>query len=189
MAANSSSGGSSSSSVKDKALTGIGNLIKLLPTGTVFMFQFLSPVLSNNGNCHPGNKVLTAALLAFCGFSCAFATFTDSYTGSDGKFHYGIATMRGLWPTPSDSKDVELSKYKLRFGDFVHAAFAVIVFSALAVLNPNTVNCLFPALVTSEKTLLMVLPPAIGAVSSVVFATFPSTRQGIGYPPTTSDVS
>ncbi|GMH20026.1 hypothetical protein Nepgr_021867 [Nepenthes gracilis] len=168
-------------SVKDKTLSSLGKIIKLLPTGTVFMFHFLSPVLSNNGVCHPVNKVLTVALLAVCAFSCAFATFTDSYTGSDGKVHYGIVTKTGLWPSV-DSKDIDLSKYKLRFGDFVHAYFAVIVFAVLAVLDSNTVHCLFPALVSSGKTLLKVLPPAVGAVAAVVFALFPYDRHGIGYP-------
>ncbi|GAB4851197.1 hypothetical protein Ancab_030491 [Ancistrocladus abbreviatus] len=174
---------STSSSVKDKALKGVGSLIRLLPTGTVFVFQFLSPVLTNNG--HRGqtiNKALTSVLLAVCGFSCAFSTFTDSYTDSNGKTHYGITTRTGLWPAPSDSSKVDSSKYKLRFGDFVHAFFSVMVFAVLAVLDENTVGCLFPALESSEKTLLMVLPPAVGAVSGVVFAVFPSTRHGIGYP-------
>lgn len=34
---------------------------------------------------------------------------------------------------------------------------------------------------SAEKFLLKVLPTAIGVISSVVFAIFPNTRQGLGY--------
>ena len=72
-----------------KTLTGFGNLIKLLPTGTVFLYQFLNPVLTNNGNCHVSNKYMSGALIGLCGLSCFFSSFTDSYTGTDGMTHYG----------------------------------------------------------------------------------------------------
>uniref|UniRef100_A0A9I9CUG4 Uncharacterized protein n=1 Tax=Cucumis melo TaxID=3656 RepID=A0A9I9CUG4_CUCME len=43
-------------SAVEKTLTGIRNLIRLLPTGTVFLFQFLSPILTNSGYREPINK-------------------------------------------------------------------------------------------------------------------------------------
>ncbi|KAK2995558.1 hypothetical protein RJ640_014955 [Escallonia rubra] len=220
----SSSSSSSTSSVKHKAFTGVGNLIKLLPTGTVFIFQFLNPVLTNNGKCHTVNKYLTSVLIGACGLSCCFSSFTDSYTDSKGdthygvatgKFHtvnkyltsiligacglscclssftdsytdskgdthYGVATSKGLWPSSKDSKD--LSSYKLRIGDFVHAFFSTIVFLVVALLDSNTVACFYPSFVSTEKVLMMVLPAVIGAVSSSVFMIFPNNRHGIGYP-------
>ncbi|KMT03485.1 hypothetical protein BVRB_8g191660 [Beta vulgaris subsp. vulgaris] len=169
-------------SVKEQAYNGLGSLIKLLPTGTVFMFQFLSPVLSNYGQCHPINKYLMGALLVICGFNCAFATFTDSYVDDEGNVHYGIATSKGLWPSNRSSSKADLSKYKLRAADFVHAVMSVFVFVVVAVLDKNTVDCYAPALEISRKTMLMVLPPIVGGVCSGVFAMFPSTRHGIGYP-------
>ncbi|XVE82002.1 hypothetical protein DITRI_Ditri15bG0112100 [Diplodiscus trichospermus] len=184
----SSSSSSSSSSVSDKTFTGFGNLIKLLPTGTVFIFQFLNPVLTNNGDCKPVNKVLTSILIALCGFSCAFSCFTDSYKGSDGLVHYGIATVSGLWPS-SSSGSANLSSYKLRIGDFVHAFFSVIVFAALSLLDSNTVRCFYPSFEDTEKTLLVTLPPVIGAISGTIFMAFPSTRHGIGYPSSDSTTS
>ncbi|KAK8709782.1 hypothetical protein V6N13_060784 [Hibiscus sabdariffa] len=174
---------SSSTSLSDKTFTGLGNLIKLLPTGTVFVFQFLNPVLTNYGHCSPVNKVLTSILIAFCGFSCAFSCFTDSYKDSDGMVHYGIATVNGLWPS-SGSGSVDLSKYKLRIGDFVHAFFSVVVFAVLSLLDSNTVQCFYPSFESTEKVLLMALPPVIGAISGSVFMMFPNTRHGIGYPST-----
>ncbi|XP_039037818.1 protein DMP2-like [Hibiscus syriacus] len=162
----------SSTSISDRTLTGLGNLIKLLPTGTVFVFQFLNPVLTNYGHCSPVNKVLTSILIALCGFSCAFSCFTDSYEDGDGRVHYGIAIVNGLWPS---SGSVGLSKYKLRVGDFVHVFFSVIVFA-----------CFYPSFESTEKVLLMVLPPVNGAISGSVFVVFPNTRHGIGYPSTSS---
>ncbi|KAJ6430973.1 hypothetical protein OIU84_018476 [Salix udensis] len=129
-----------SSSLPQKTFSGVGNLIKLLPTGTVFLFQFLNPVVTNNGRCHAVNKYLSGILIGLCGFSCCFSCFTDSYKGSDGLTHYGIATMKGLWPSSGSS--VDLSSYKLRVGDFAHAFFSLIVFSVVSLLDSNTVGVL-----------------------------------------------
>lgn len=167
--------------IKDKTATGLGNLIRLLPTGTVFVFQFLNPVLTNNGHCTTLNKYLTAALIILCAFSCAFSCFTDSYRGTDGIIHYGIATARGLWPSPA-SGSVDLSRYKLRIGDFVHAFFSVLVFAVLSLLDTNTVECFYPGFEIAERTLMMVLPPVMGAVAGTIFMAFPNNRHGIGYP-------
>ncbi|KAM1387791.1 hypothetical protein ACFX2I_015994 [Malus domestica] len=175
-------------SVKDKTLTGAGNLIKLLPTGTVFLFQFLNPVLTNNGKCTAVNKYLSAILIGVCGFSCCFSSFTDSYEGSDGQTHYGVATCKGLWPSTS-SNSVDLSAYKLRFGDFVHAFFSLIVFAVVSLLDANTVRCYYPGFESTEKVLLQVLHPVIGAIAGTVFVMFPNKRHGIGYPSSSSDSS
>ncbi|KAI3804360.1 hypothetical protein L1987_25841 [Smallanthus sonchifolius] len=168
--------------IKNKTLSGVGNLIKLLPTGTVFTFQFLNPVLANNGHCTTVNKYLSSILIILCGLSCIFSSFTDSYEDEDGTTRYGIATPRGFWPSPAPSSCVDVSKYKLRVGDFVHAGFAAVVFAVVALLDDNTVECLYPAFETNEKMLMMVVPPMIGAVSGSVFMLFPNTRHGIGYP-------
>ncbi|CAB4293411.1 unnamed protein product [Prunus armeniaca] len=183
-----STSSSSKKTVNDRTLTGAGNLIKVLPTGTVFLFQFLNPVLTNNGHCAVLNKSLSAILIAMSGFSCFFASFTDSYTGSDGKTHYGVATTKGLWPS-TNSKSVDLSAYKLRFGDFVHALFSLIVFAVVSLLDANSVRCFYPGFESSEKVLLQALPAVIGAVASAVFVVFPNSRHGIGYPSSSSDSS
>nr|XP_043629530.1 protein DMP2 [Erigeron canadensis] len=169
--------------VRNKTFSGVGNLIKLLPTGTVFTFQFLNPVLTNRGNCTTVNRYLTSALITVCGLSCIFSSFTDSYEDEDGTIHYGIATPKGFWPSPTSSS-VDVSNYKLRIGDLVHATFTVVVFAVVALLDENTVECLYPSFETNEKMLMMVVPPVIGAVSSTVFMVFPNTRHGIGYPAT-----
>lgn len=169
--------------MKDKTLTSIGNLIKLLPTGTVFIYQFLNPVLTNNGKCHTVNKYLSGALIGLCSFSCCFSSFTDSYTDSDGNTHYGIVTKNGLWPSGKGKNyDEDLSKYRLRIGDFVHAFSSLVVFLVLSLLDTNTVECFYPSFESTEKVLLMVLPPVLGAMAGTVFMVFPNKRHGIGYP-------
>ncbi|KAI6693166.1 hypothetical protein NL676_020876 [Syzygium grande] len=169
--------------IRDGTFASLGNLVKLLPTGTVFMFQFLNPVLTNNGHCHTFNKYLSGFLIGACGFSCAFSCFTDSFTGSDGMIHYGITTAKGLWPSSAEySGSVDLSKYKLRAGDFVHALLSTMVFAVVSLLDPNTVECFYPSFESKQKVLLMALPPVIGAASSMVFMVYPNRRHGIGYP-------
>ncbi|CAK8530988.1 unnamed protein product [Lathyrus sativus] len=175
------------STMTGKTFSGVGNLVKLLPTGTVFLFQFLSPVLTNTGHCTTINKYLSGILLVICGFNCAFTSFTDSYTGSDGQTHYGVVTAKGLWPSPA-SEGVDLSAYKLRFGDFVHALLSLIVFAVLGLLDTNIVRCFYPEFELGQKMLMQVFPPIIGVVSGTVFMIFPSYRHGIGYP-TSSDTN
>ncbi|XP_022761194.1 protein DMP2-like [Durio zibethinus] len=160
----------------------LGNLIRFLPTGTVFVFQFLNPVFTDYGNCKSLNKYLSSILIALCGFSCCFGCFTDSYKGSDGKTHYGIATFKGLWPSV-ESDSVNLSRYKIRFSDFIHAFFSLIVFAVLVLVEPNTVQCFYPSLATSSKALLyLILLPPITFIVSLAFMFFPNKRHGIGYP-------
>ncbi|XP_026655802.2 protein DMP2, partial [Phoenix dactylifera] len=170
---------------RDRAFKGVADLIKLLPTGTVFLFQFLNPLLTNTGHCGTVNKYLSGVLLAVCGFSCCFSSFTDSYIGSDGKVYYGLATKDGLWSfSDPNAGSKDLSKYKLRFGDFVHAFLSLVVFSVIALLDDNTVSCFYPSFELEEKTLLMVLPTVVGGLASSVFMIFPNNRHGIGYAPT-----
>ncbi|KAF8392513.1 hypothetical protein HHK36_022856 [Tetracentron sinense] len=172
-------GGTTTQTVSSSSLTGVGNLIKLLPTGTVFLFQFFNPVLTNNGQCDTINKYLTSILLGVCGLSCIFSSFTDSYPGSDGVTHYGVVTLEGLW-TLSDSGSENLSGYHLRKTDFVHAFLAVTVFMVVVLMEPNTVKCFYPSFESTQTTLLKVLPIIVGVLSSSVFAYVPCKRHGIG---------
>ncbi|TVT98479.1 hypothetical protein EJB05_56207, partial [Eragrostis curvula] len=172
-------------SVADRALRGVSDLIKLLPSGTVFLFQFLTPLVTNNGHCAVFNKVLSGVLVALCGAFCAFSSFTDSYVGADGRVYYGVVTRRGLHTFAADpnaaSKD--MSAYRLRAGDFVHAGLSLLVFATIALLDNDTVACLYPALELNERTMMAVLPPVVGGVAGYVFMMFPNNRHGIGYQP------
>ncbi|XP_038904249.1 protein DMP2-like [Benincasa hispida] len=165
---------------KQKTLTGAGDLIRILPTGTVFLFQFLSPILTNSGDCNSFNRSLSLIFILLCGLSCFLSSFTDSYIGHDGTIHLAFATPTGLWPAPAPAS-VDLSAYKLQVGDFVHATLSAAVFAVLVVLDSDTVRCFFPSLVAEDKLLVQVLPPVVGAVSSAVFVMFPNTRHGFGY--------
>ncbi|KAK3125869.1 hypothetical protein QOZ80_7BG0610740 [Eleusine coracana subsp. coracana] len=178
----------------DATFQSIGDVLKLLPTATVILYEVLTPIVTNTGDCHLANKVVTPVLLAFLAFLCAFSTFTDSYVGADGKVKYGLATPRGLLPFNDDNAGSRgrdfFAKYRLRLADFVHAAFAVAVFAAVALLaDANTVACFYPALKEQQKKVVMALPVVVGAIASVIFVVFPSTRHGVGYPPAKPETS
>jgi hypothetical protein len=171
----------------DATFKSIADVLKLLPTATVILYGVLNPIVTNTGDCHLGNKVATAVLLPLLAFFCAFSTFTDSYAGADGKVKYGLVTPRGMLPFSdndgAESRGRDFSGYRLRLADFVHAAFAVAVFAAVALLaDANTVKCFYPALLEQQQKVVMALPVAVGALASVIFAVFPSTRHGVGYP-------
>lgn len=174
---------SSTEKAADKVLVSAANLIKLLPTTAVLAFQLLSPTFTDGGNCYTANKYLTGFLLGFCGISCIFSTFTDSYKAEDGKLYYGIATIKGLWTLNSqiNKSTVDLSSYKLKFIDFVHALLSVLVFASVALMDPNVVNCYYAGANANAKQLINNLPLGVGFVCSVIFVAFPTTRHGIGY--------
>ncbi|PKA50515.1 hypothetical protein AXF42_Ash013730 [Apostasia shenzhenica] len=168
----------------DRAFKGLGDLIRLLPSGTVFLFQFLSPLLTNSGHCAAVNRYLSAALLAACGLSCCFSSFTDSYVAGEGRIYYGVATVNGLWAfSDPEASNKDLSRYRLRPGDFVHAFLSLVVFVAIALLDSNTVSCFYPLMAVAEGTMIMVLPTVVGGMASTAFILFPNDRHGIGYPP------
>ncbi|KAK9681533.1 hypothetical protein RND81_10G009100 [Saponaria officinalis] len=152
------------------------------------MFQFLSPVLSNNGQCHRENKYLMAALLIICGLNCAFATFTDSHKDEEGNTRYGVVTVKGMWRPSSRLKgaghnNVDLSEYRVCFKDFMHAILGFLVFSVVAMLDSNTVDCFALNLEGYPREgILKGLPIVVGGICSVIFVVFPSKRNGIGYP-------
>lgn len=163
----------------DTTLSWIEKLNRLLPTGMLFLYQILSPVLSNDGHCSKTiHKYLTATLVSLCLLFCFISSFTDSYH-DNGKTYYGFPTRKGnLWPWPKNNK---YTGKKLNFGDFIHGVFAVIVFGVLVAMDRNTVGCFYPGSESSQRTLLELLPPIVGAVSSIVFLLFPNNRHGIGY--------
>ncbi|KAL1222924.1 Protein DMP4 [Cardamine amara subsp. amara] len=160
------------------------NLANLLPTGTVLAFQILSPIFSNGGQCDLASKIMTTALVAICGFSCFILSFTDSYRDTNGTICYGMATFNGFWIIDgSATLPPELSKtYKLKFIDFAHAFMSLLVFGAVVLFDRNAVNCFFPAPSVEALEVLTELPVGVGVFCSMLFATFPTRRNGIGFP-------
>jgi hypothetical protein len=107
-------------------------------------------VVTNNGHCSLFNKVLSGALVALCGAFCAFSSFTDSYVGADGRVYYGVVTRRGMrtFAADPDAAARDMSAYRL------HAALSLLVFATIALLDADTVSCLYPALEVSERAMM-----------------------------------
>nr|XP_010919356.2 protein DMP4-like [Elaeis guineensis] len=160
------------------------HLANLLPTGTVLAFQLLSPIFTNEGHCDPMSRFMTTALVALCGLSCFFQSFTDSFRDGSGEVRYGLATFRGLWvidgtaPLPPEIA----INYRIKFIDFVHAFMSILVFGAVALFDQSVVSCFYPTPSEEMKQVLTSLPIGIGVFGSMLFVTFPTTRHGIGFP-------
>jgi len=75
----------------------------------------------------------------------------------------------------------DLSRFRLRWLDYVHAFFSIVVFLALTFGDADIQRCLFPDAGLDAKELLVNLPLGAAVLSSLVFMTFPSSRKGIGY--------
>ncbi|XP_057420192.1 protein DMP7-like [Lotus japonicus] len=168
-----------------KAFKGTAHLAKLLPTGTVLIFQTLSPALTHRGQCQTlTSQAMTLALLTFCGASCFVLSFTDSFRDERGKVRYGVATRTGIWIVDGSVRLPvdEAANYRLRFIDFFHAFAAVLVFVAVALFDQSVVRCFVPEPSEEAKEVLVKLPIGIGLVCSVLFVLFPSKRHGIGFP-------
>ncbi|KAI3917255.1 hypothetical protein MKX01_000032 [Papaver californicum] len=174
-----------------QALTSTANLANLLPTGTILVFQLLTPVFTNNGDCDPLTRLMTQVLLISIAGACFLASFTDSCRSPDNKLYYGFATFKGIWffdcyPKTDSSNLPELSKYKLRFIDGVHAVLSVLVFMAVALRDKNVVHCFYPLPEHGTQQILNIIPTAVGVICSLLFVVFPTRRHGIGYPVSSS---
>ncbi|KAJ9174719.1 hypothetical protein P3X46_013334 [Hevea brasiliensis] len=173
-----------------QTLTGTANLANLLPTGTLLAFQLLTPIFTNNGACDSATRPLSLLLFVLLAISCFLASFTDSVKSSDGQVYYGFATFKGIFlfdcPDPASLFDLkDLSKYKIRFIDGVHAVLSVLVFVAVALRDKNAVSCFYPMPKHETQEVLDIVPIGIGLICSLLFVVFPTRRHGIGYPVTT----
>ncbi|KAF3452633.1 hypothetical protein FNV43_RR03066 [Rhamnella rubrinervis] len=171
-----------------QTLTSTANLANRLPTGTLLAFQLLTPIFTSNGACDSATRPLTAILLFLLGLSCFLASFTDSVKASDGCVYCGLATFKGLWlfdytdDDPKGSTLPDLSKFRLRFIDWVHAVLTVLVFAAVALRDKNVLSCFYPTPRLHTQEVLNIVPVGIGLLSSLLFVVFPTRRHGIGYP-------
>uniref|UniRef100_A0A0E0PXM0 DUF679 domain-containing protein n=1 Tax=Oryza rufipogon TaxID=4529 RepID=A0A0E0PXM0_ORYRU len=167
-----------------RAFQSTAELAKHLPTGAVLVFEVLSPVFTNGGKCQDVNRVMTAWLVGLCAAACFFLCFTDSFHDGKGTVRYVVATRAGLWvidgtaPPPPDVA----ATYRLRFIDFFHAVLSLIVFLSVAMFDHNVGACFYPVMSYDTRQVLTDVPLAGGLVGTMLFATFPSTRHGIGFP-------
>ncbi|KAL5701577.1 hypothetical protein ACHQM5_026901 [Ranunculus cassubicifolius] len=186
MASPSSSQSNSLKPILDKTLGSVANLAQLLPTGTVFAFEALSPSFTNRGICHMSNKYLTIVLIGLCALSVFFFSFTDSLKGSNKKLYYGIATFNGFYVFNYEYVDEErlesarLQALRIHFVDFIHAFFSCLTFLSIAVGDSDVQRCFAVERNPNTRELFRNLPLGIGFLASLVFFIFPSSRKGIG---------
>ncbi|KAK9919733.1 hypothetical protein M0R45_028313 [Rubus argutus] len=173
-----------------KALTRVGSLANLLPTGTVLAFQAITPSLSYNGSCHVFNKYLVALVMLACSLVCFLSSFSDSFEHNN-KVFYGVATFKGLAVFNYQDheaedeiikKKAENLKIKIQT-DFLHAFVSVFVFLIFACSSLEVQSCYFPATIRDdlEYSMVIYLPLLAGILSSFLFTFVPTERKGIGY--------
>ena len=164
------------------------NLANLLPTGTVLVFQALTPSLANtaDGKCQVFNKYFIGIVIAFCAATCFFSSFTDSLEVGE-KLYYGFATFRSFWvvncsPEEKENiKDSELKKLKIQAKDYVHAFGSLFVFLIFAFSSSDVLHCFFPNGGENQYSMVLYLPLVAGVLSSFLFSIFPTERKGFGY--------
>ncbi|KAJ4783272.1 hypothetical protein LUZ62_034518 [Rhynchospora pubera] len=179
-----------SQTFSQQLLTSTAHLANLLPTGTLLAFQLLTPVFTHNGTCDRVTAQLTRSLLALLAFSCFLASFTDSWRSpQDGQVYYGFVTTRGMWlfEYPDDYPPADLSKYRVKFIDLIHAVLSVLVFFAVALRDKNVISCFYPNPGQETQEVLDIVPLSVGVLCSLLFVVFPTKRHGIGYPVTNSN--
>ncbi|KAM7470326.1 hypothetical protein LguiA_008509 [Lonicera macranthoides] len=171
-----------------QTLTSAAHLANHLPTGTLLALQLLTPIFTHNGSCDSATRPMTFILLSSLAIACFIASLTDSFKSSDGRVFYGLATFKGMWlfdyQTAAGAGLPDLSKYKLRFVDWIHAVVSAFVLIALALRDRNVVNCFYPRPSHETQEVLDIVPLAIGMICSLLFVIFPTRRHGIGYPVT-----
>ncbi|KAI4317687.1 hypothetical protein L6164_025537 [Bauhinia variegata] len=165
--------------------TYLGNLVKYLPTGTVFVYQTLNAAATDSGHCDPLNRYLSSFLFGICLFVCFLGSFTDSYTDQNGQRRYVLVTPWDLVPAPTATHNIS----NFGPGDVFHAFISTAVFAVLGLMDTNTVLCFYPEYESTKRTLLQLLPPVALAIPCVACSCFPYNRHGLGYPPTATSTS
>lgn len=171
--------------VVGKALSSTADLAKHLPTGAVLAFEFLSPTFTADGRCTPANRALTGCLIAACALSCFLLSFTDSFRDDSGTVRYGFVTPSGrlrLIDGGTVGAAPREARYRLGARDVLHGLLSFVVFLAVAMVDSNVVACFYPVESDAARQMLAAVPMAAGAAGSFLFAMFPSTRRGIGFP-------
>ncbi|CAN6251536.1 unnamed protein product [Urochloa humidicola] len=175
--------------VVGKALSSTADLAKHLPTGAVLAFEVLSPSFTADGACTAANRALTGCLIGACALSCFVLCFTDSYRDpATGALRYGFVTPSGrLVPidgggSPAAPPPPRDERYRLTARDVLHGLLSFAVFLAVSMVDRNVVACFYPVESPSTRQVLAAVPVAAGAAGSFLFAMFPSTRRGIGFP-------
>ena len=185
----SSSSETTSTKVVNSTLSSASNLVKVLPTGILFVFQAFSNLVSNNGDYTKSNKVLVGIVVGILGIASFVLSFVDTFTDSKtGKVYYAIATINGIF-TASKVKPSTDSEYKIKPKDIFHALLAVGVFSGMALTDKNIVQCLYPSAESNIEKMYKALPVVVSAISSAILVLFPSNRQGISSPATSTTTS
>ncbi|KAK4596054.1 hypothetical protein RGQ29_014222 [Quercus rubra] len=179
-------GNSQKKNVANKA----ANLANLLPTGTVLLFQALTPSLANStGKCQYFHKYLIGFVIIICAATCFLSSFTDSFM-VDGKLFYGFATFKDFWVLNYDSitsQDVKTKvrentkKHKIIPKDYVHAFGSLLVFLIFAFSSSDVLHCFFPDGGENQYSMVLYLPLVAGVLSSFLFSLFPTQRKGFGY--------
>lgn len=167
-----------------RAFRSTADLAKHLPTGAVLAFEVLSPFFTNSGKCANVNRVMTWWLVGLCAAACFLLCFTDSFLDAKGAVRYVVATRSGLWVidgTPAPPPEAAAT-YRLKFIDFFHAVLSLMVFMSVAAFDRNVAACFDPVISDDMRQVLNAVPLAGGLVGTMLFATFPSTRHGIGFP-------
>lgn len=83
-----------------KVLPGLGDLIHLLPTGTVFLYQFLSPVVSNYASATPTTSISPPFLLVGAVCLASFLRLLTVTLEMTGKLTMGFWQTRAFGPRP-----------------------------------------------------------------------------------------
>ncbi|KAF8653976.1 hypothetical protein HU200_062116 [Digitaria exilis] len=168
-----------------KAFGSTAALAKNLPTGGVLVFEVLSPVFTNAGKCDDVNRIMTGWLVGLCAAACFFLCFTDSFVDAKGTVRYVVATRKGVWVidgTPPPSSPAEVAGKRVKFIDFFHAFLSLVVFLSVAMFDRNVSSCFNPVMSYDMHQVFTCVPLAGGFVGTLLFAKFPSTRRGIGFP-------
>ncbi|KAG2561161.1 protein DMP4-like [Panicum virgatum] len=167
-----------------KAFRSTAELAKHLPTGAVLVFEMLSPAFTNGGKCQSVNRAMTAWLVGLCAAACFLLSFTDSFLDARGTLRYAVATRAGLWVidgTPPPPPE-EAARKRLKFIDFFHALLSLVVFMSVAMFDRNVGACFIPVMSYDTRQVFNAVPLAGGVVGTLLFAAFPSTRHGLGFP-------
>lgn len=168
----------------------LARITAYFPAQSLTSFWILSNLIMSNQACTDSTKGLMVALIViFCIF-VIFASFTDTYTGSNNT-KYVVLLLPFYGPVcfslPSDfDKDRVYDHFYLKVRDYIRAFIAMTCFLLIVIFISPISICLFPAdgnggVSSLDPAVVRTVPVVVAIAGALIMMCLGNPRQCLGY--------
>ncbi|PNH08555.1 hypothetical protein TSOC_004880 [Tetrabaena socialis] len=161
------------------------------PTHTLTVFQILGNLVINDSSyCQDQERSLVIAMLVLFALACFFASFTDTYSASNGQ-SYWVLIMPFYGPLcfslpTDDDKDKVYDMYFLKIRDYVHATLSTAAFVLIMLFTNPICMCIFPSGLKDgtsrfDAAIVRTVPIVVALLIGMIMICLGPPRQMLGF--------